>query len=357
MASEPRRKALKYGIVAIVAAVVAGVGGYAAWQAARPAPAPTPTPAPVEKPIKVAAIYVTPLEEPWNTVLHESLTWAQENLGIEYVYSEKVDTADAERVAREFIDAGVDVLFTHSWGYHPVAIKLGEEFPDLALAQGSGPTDIEWPPNIVLYDYWIQDAAYLAGMAAGMMTKGDQIGVVTAYAVPDVNRLVNGYIAGAKSVNPNVKASVVYLESWFDPVRAKEAARAMIDGGVDFIYAERFGVFEAIREADKVGQVYAFGNIVDQSPLDPEVVLASIVWDLHSFVELLVEMAKTNTWQGGIYDWGMKEGWAKLVWNEDLKAKVVPKDVLEAIEAKQEEMLKGEFAAPIYEDWVPERWE
>jgi basic membrane protein A len=116
-------------------------------------------------------------------------------------------------------------------------------------------------------------------------------------------------------------------------------------------------VFEAIREADKVGQVYAFGNIVDQSPLDPEVVLASIVWDLHSFVELLVEMAKTNTWQGGIYDWGMKEGWAKLVWNEDLKAKVVPKDVLEAIEAKQEEMLKGEFAAPIYEDWVPERWE
>ena len=334
----------------IVVVVVAAVAGYLTFMGAGPA---TPT---APKKLKVAVIYTTPIEEPWNTVLHEAMSWAIKNYNVEYVYSEKVDTADVERVMREYITAGYDIIIPHSWGFYETTIKLAKEYPNVAFAQGSGPVDIQYPSNIVLYDYWIQDAAYLAGIAAGKMTKTNIIGVVAAYPVPDVNRLVNAFAAGAKSVNPNVKVSAIYIESWFDPIKGKEAAKALIERGADFIYAERYGPFEAAKEAlEKGRKIYCFGNIVDQSSLAPEVVLASVAWDLKTFVAKLIEMKQSGKWEGGIYDWGMKEGWAKIIWNESLK-KEVPKDVLDAVEQVQKDIIEGRFKVPIYEDWVPERW-
>ncbi|PUA34238.1 MAG: hypothetical protein B9J98_01210 [Candidatus Terraquivivens tikiterensis] len=338
-------------IVVLVAIVVGVVAWYASSFAGVTPQQPSPT-----KKVRVAVIYVTPIEEPWNTVMHEAMTWAVQNLGVEYVYSEKVDTADVERVIREYIAAGYDIIVPHSWGYHEVTIKVAKEFPNVAFAQGSGPTDLEYPPNVVLYDYWIQDAAYLAGVVAGKMTKTNIVGVVTAYAVPDVNRLVNAFAAGAKSVNPNVDIRAIFIESWFDPVKGKEAAKALIEAGADFIYAERYGPFEAAKDALKEGKtVYCFGNIVDQSGLAPDVVLASVTWDLKSFVKHLVEMKQSGKWKGGVYNWGMKEGWAKLVWNPELKKKVPP-DVLELTEALEKQIIEGKLVVPIYEDWVPERW-
>lgn len=344
----------KIAIVAVVVIVVivAALAGYFALTAVTPkAPVETPV-----KKLKIAAIYTTPIEEPWNTVLHEALSWAKERYDIEYVYTEKVDTADVERVIREYIAAGYDIIMPHSWGFYEATIKVAKEYPNVAFAQGSGPVDIEYPPNVVLYDYWIQDAAYLAGMIAGKMTKTNVVGVVAAYAVPDVNRLVNAFAAGAKSVNPNVKVKAIYIESWFDPVKGRDAAKTLIEMGADFIYAERYGPFEAAKEALARGKkVYCFGNIVDQSSLAPDVVLASVVWDLKTFVAKLIEMKREGKWEGGIYDWGMKEGWAKLIWNEDLK-KEVPKEVLDLVEQTEKSIVEGKLKVPIYEDWDPERW-
>jgi len=334
-------------MVIVILVIAAAIAGYAYYQFYA---APPPPPAK----LRVAVIYVTPIEEPWNTVLHEAMTWATKELDVEYVYSEKVDTADVERVEREYIAAGYEIIFAHSWGFHPVTIKVAEEFPDVSFAQGSGPTDIDYPPNVVMYDYWIEDAAYLAGMTAGLMTKTNTIGVVTAFETPDVNRLVNAFIAGAKSENPAAKAKVIFLESWFDPVKGKEAALALLEAGADFIYAERFGVFEAIKESGK--PAYAFGNIVDQTDLAPNIVLANIAWDLKTFVKQLIDMKRAGEWKGGIFRWGMKEGWAKLIWNPTLKAKV-PSDVLSKVEKAQEDIIAGKLAVPIYEDWKPERWE
>ncbi|MEM4451248.1 MAG: hypothetical protein QXF74_04570, partial [Nitrososphaerota archaeon] len=117
-----------------------------------------------------------------------------------------------------------------------------------------------------------------------------------------------------------------------------------------------YGPFEAAREALKEGKtVYCFGNIVDQSGLAPDVVLASVTWDLKTFVKHLIEMKRAGKWEGGIYNWGMKEGWAKLVWNPELKTKVPP-DVLKLVEDLEKQIIDGKFVVPIYEDWVPERW-
>ncbi|RLG77133.1 MAG: BMP family ABC transporter substrate-binding protein [Thermoprotei archaeon] len=319
-------------------------------------PTETTTP-PSQEELKIAVIYVTPIEEPWNMALHQAMTWAQQNLNIKYTYVEKVHEADVERVIRQYINEGYKVIFPHSWGYNEVTRNLAPEFPDVLFCQGSGPVDVQWPNNVLLYDYWIQDAAFVAGVVAGMMTKTNKIGVVTAFSVPDVNRLVNAFIAGAKYVNPNVTAVVTFTETWFDPEKVSEAARAQIEAGVDVIYAERYGVFEAVEEARQQGkEVYAFGNIVDQNSLAPDVVLGSVVWDLKPFVQYVVDMVRSGNIHGGIINWGMKEGWAKFVWNDDLKNSVVPPEVVQKVNEVEQGIINGSIKVPIYEDWDPNRW-
>lgn len=104
--------------------------------------------------------------------------------------------------------------------------------------------------NTVLYDYHIQEAAYVAGAIAAKITNTSKIGIVTAFpGVGDVDNLLNGFIAGAKSVNPNVTIVISYIYDWYAPSKAKEAAAGLIESGVDVIYSERYGVFEPARTA------------------------------------------------------------------------------------------------------------
>lgn len=312
---------------------------------------------PSVKGLKVAAIYVTPLEEPWNTALHTALQWAVEKYGIEYKYVEKVSEADVESVMRSLIAAGYRVIFAHSWGYNEVTRKIAQEYPEVFFLQGSGPADVVWPSNVLVYDYYIQDAAFIAGVIAGLLTKTNVIGVVSAYPVEDVNILVNAFIAGARYINPNIKPIVTYIESWFDPVKGREAAAAQIVAGADFIYAERFGVFEACMDALKSGKtVYAFGNIVNQNNLAPDVVLGSVVWDLRSFVEYVITNYVAGKLEGGkIVMWGMREGWATFVWNDKLKSQLSA-DILQRVYGIELMIIKGEIEVPVYRDWDPKRW-
>lgn len=346
-------------IIILIIAVVAGA--YFMYSAQpptkeKPPAEEKPQTAPKEvKPMKVAAIYTTPLEEPWNSVLHEALLNARDELGIEYLYVENVAQSDFERVARNYINEGAEIIFAHSYNFYQDTIRLAQEFPDVSFVQGSGPLDEKWPSNVILYDYWLQDAAFLAGATAGLLTKSDKVGVVAAIPVTDVNNLVNAFIAGAKHVNPDVRPSVVFIQSWFDPEAAKKAAAAMIDDGVDFIYAERYGVFEACEEAQAKGkEVYAFGNIVNQNDLSPNVVLASVVWDMRDFVKSIIQEKAEGAFKGRIVT--NFPGWSKLVWNEQIKDKVVPPKVLSQIQELEQKIRSGELVVKVDTEWNPKKW-
>ncbi len=343
-----KKRAISAALVAGIVIVIIIAVAAAAYLSISPSPEE-------EKPMKVAAIYTTPLEEPWNSVLHEAMLNAQEELGIEYLYVENVAQSDFERVARDYIDEGAEIIFAHSYNFYQDTIRLAEEFPDICFVQGSGPLEAEWPSNVILYDYWLQDAAFLAGATAGLLTKSGKIGVVAAIPVTDVNNLVNAFIAGAKHVNSDVQPSVVFIQSWFDPEAAKNAASAMIDDGVDFIYAERYGVFEACEEAQAEGkEVYAFGNIVDQNSLSPDVVLASVAWDMKDFVKSIIQDKMAGKCEGKIIT--NFPGWSKLIWNEQLRDEVVPSDVLGQIQALEQKIRSGELVVEVDTEWNPEKW-
>ena len=132
-----------------------------------------------------------------------------------------------------------------------------------------------------MFDNYIQEPAYLTGMIAGGVTKTNLIGMVGGYPIPEVNRLMHAFMAGAQEANPNVKFTVSFIGSWFDPPKAKEAAFAMIDKGADVLYAERFGVSDAAKERGKL----AIGNVIDTQDDYPDTVVACALWNMEPTID------------------------------------------------------------------------
>ena len=214
--------------------------------------------------LKVAAVFETPIEEPWVNQIHVALLKAKQELGIEYTWSESVSASDFARVLREYAEQGNGLIMGDAFGTERITRGVARDYPKVAFAFGSGIGPAE--PNFAVFDNWIHEPAYLAGMIAGKLSSSNVVGVVAAMAIPEVDRLANAFCAGAKEANEAVKCKFSFIGSFFDPPKAKEAAIAQIEGGVDVIYAERFGVIEA---ADERG-IPAIGNMSDQSELAPE---------------------------------------------------------------------------------------
>jgi len=160
---------------------------------------------------------------------------------------------------------------------------VAKDFPEIAFAFGSGLGPAE--PNFSVFDNWIHEPAYLLGVIAAHMTETNKIGVVGGVPVPEVNRITNAFIFGVKAYNPDAVVYVTFINSWFDPAAAKEAALAQIEQGADILYAERFGVIEAAAE----NGLWAFGQMNDQHELAPDYVLSSSVWNLTPTFEYLVD--------------------------------------------------------------------
>ncbi len=249
--------------------------------------APAEQAAAAEK-LKVAAVFETPIEEPWVNQIHVALLKAKAELGIEYVWSESVKSADFARVMRDYADGGYGLIMGDSFGAERIARRVAKDYPNVAFVFGSGIGPAE--PNFGVFDNWIHEPAYLSGMIAGKMTKSNTVGVVAAMPIPEVNRLSNAFCAGAKEANEKVKCKFSFIGSFFDPPKAKEAALAQIEAGVDVIYAERFGVVEAAAEKG----VLAISNMSDQAELGPDTVITGPVWDMWPTVKYAIAMVKSG---------------------------------------------------------------
>jgi len=299
---------------------------------------------PTEKKIRVAAIYATPIEEPWDGAIHHALLKAKDELGIDYEWTENVGYSDFERVLREYADKGYDIIFGDAFGSEDAVRRVAKDYPDIAFVFGSGEGPAE--PNLSVFDDWIQEPAYICGMIAGKITKSNIIGVVGGVPVPEVNRIINAYIAGAKETNPDVKVKVTFIGSWFDPPKAKEAALAQIEQGADVLYAERYGVIDACKEKG----VYVFGNLLDQHSLAPDYVITGPVWDMYPTVKYVIESVKNGSYTAqDLKDWSMMaKGGAKLAPFYEFKEKL-PKDVIDMVNKRVEEIKSGKFRVPINE--------
>ncbi|MEK9641673.1 MAG: BMP family protein [Paracoccaceae bacterium] len=285
--------------------------------------------------IKVAAIYTLPVEQQWISRIHKALNTAAESGAIEYTYSENVANTDYERVMREYAEQGQNLIVGEVFGLERAARKVAKDYTDTAFLMGSsfGPV----APNFSVFDNWIHEPSYLTGMVAGSMTKSNVIGMVGGYAIPEVNRLMHAFMDGARDVNPDVKFLVNFIDSWYDPPKAKESAFAMMDAGADIMYAERFGVSDAAVERG----VKAIGNVIDTSADYPGTILASAIWHMEATIDKAIANAASGNFEAA--DYGqysfMAFGGGSLVLDESL----VPGDVATAVKAKEQEILDGLF--------------
>ncbi len=294
--------------------------------------------------LKVAAVFETPIEEPWVNQIHVALERAKAELGIEYVYSESVKSADFARIMREYAEGGYQLVMGDAFGAERIARRVARAYPDVAFTFGSGIGPAE--PNFAVFDNWIHEPAYLAGMIAGKLTKSNTVGAVAAMTIPEVNRLCNAFCAGAKETNPAVRCKFSFIGSFFDPPKAKEAALAQIEQGVDVIYAERFGVIEAAAEKG----VVAIGNMSDQSELAPDTVVTSVVWDMWPTVKQVVGLVKAGVFTS--QDFGqfsfMGKGGSFLAPYHAWESKL-PAEVKGMVAARKQEILDGTFRVGIDE--------
>lgn len=288
--------------------------------------------------VKVAAVYVAPIEQQWVSRIHKALKEAQARGDIEYVYSENVALTDSQRVQREYASKGVDLIIGDSFADERGFRHLAEDFPKTKFLLASS-----FPPqgkNFSVFDNYIQDASYLTGLIAGGMTKSNIIGMVGGYPVPEVNRLMHAFMAGATEANPKVKFLVTFIGSWYDPPKAKEAAFAQIDRGADILYAERYGVTDAAKERGKL----AIGNVIDTQPQYPNTMVASAIWNFEPTANRAIAKVRDGSFVGedyGPYS-SMKNGGCELAPLGTFAAKI-PTVTLTKVKERERQIKSGEF--------------
>jgi len=271
-----------------------------------------------KKKLTVRSVFQTPVSEPWDGAIHVAILAVAEEYeanGIEIDYQfvdRKVDPKEYELALRDAAKVA-DVVFLDAFLKEDIARRVAKDFPDVAFAAGS--EFLPTPPNFAVFDNWLHQPAFLAGIIAGKITKTNKIGIVAAMEINEVNRIVNAFIAGAKTVNPDVQAKVVYLlgnippgeSPWYHPATAKRLAKTLIDLGADVIFAERVGAEEAAVEAMADGKnVWIIGNMADQYERAPEVTITSLVWDMRPTVRVVFERVLAGTFTAdnlGTYSW------------------------------------------------------
>ena len=300
------------------------------------------SPAFAQAKLKVAAIYTVPVEQQWVSRIDKALKAAVARGEIDYVFSENVANADYERVMRQYAEAGHQLIVGESFAVEAAARRVAKEYPKTAFLMGS--SGKPQAPNFSVFDNYIQEPAYLTGMIAGGMTKSNRIGMVGGYPIPEVNRLMNAFMAGAKEVNPKVEFMVTFINSWFDPPKAKEAAFAMIDRGADILYAERFGVSDAAKER----KVLAIGNVIDTQAQYPDTVVASALWHMEPTIDAALKAVKAGSFKAEDYGHHshMKVKGSSLSPLGTFE-KRIPADLVAKVRAREKDLLDGKFSVKV----------
>jgi basic membrane protein A len=294
--------------------------------------------------VKVTGVFGTPIEEPWVNQIHVALLKAKSELGIDYHWSENVKASDFGRVLREAAAKGSGLVMGDAFTDEDASRRVAASYPKVAFCMGSGggPAD----PNFGVFDNWIHEPTYICGMIAGKLTKTNTIGAVAAMPIPEVNRLLNAYAQGAKEVNKSVKCKFSFIDSFFDPPKAKEAALAQIEAGVDAIFAERFGVIEAAKDKG----IVAFSNMSDQSSIAPDTVVTGPVWDMWPTVNHVVKLVQAKVYAAedfGSFSY-MSKGGSYLAPFHGWDAKL-PADVKDMVAKRSKEIIAGSFRVDVNE--------
>jgi basic membrane protein A len=327
------KKYWKFSIIVVLVACLLG---------ACSSPA-TPTPPPPEEVIKAAFVYVGPVgDHGWTFAHDQGRKYLEAHVSnVETTYLESVSDVDAEARIRDLAEKGYDIIFTTSASFRDATAAVAPEYPDVIFENCSGFLTSE---NMGSYFGRMYQAKYLAGIVAGLTTRSNKIGYVAPIQIPEVIRLVNAAIQGARSVNPNVEMEVVWIGNWFDPPAETAAVESMVDAGVDVIFTGTDTTVPVVT-ADAEG-VWSVGyDSCESCDAAPDMCLVTPCWNWGPIYVDIVEAVRNGTWEPEAIYRSMTEGTAVLT---DL-GPAAPDGAQEAVDAARAKIEGGDdvFCGPI----------
>ena len=296
------------------------------------------TAATAQAPLKVGFVYVGPVGDAGWTYAHDQGRLAMEKaLGakVKTTFVENVpEGADAERVIRKLATEGNTLIFTTSFGYMNPTEKVAKAFPKVIFEHATG---YKTAKNLGTYESRFFEGAYLLGVIAGKMTKTNTLGVVASFPIPEVVRNINAFTLGAQSMNPAIKTKVIWVSSWFDPAKERQAAETLVAQGAD-VLSQNTDSPATLQVAQEKG-IYAFGWDSDMLKFAPKAHLTANTNDWGGHYTATAKAVLAGTWKSGEVRGGLKEGMVKM---SPLNP-VVPADAAKAFEEKKIAMIGGTF--------------
>lgn len=281
---------------------------------------------------KVALLLAGTIDDQgWNASAYEGLMALKNELGAEVAYSEKIAISDYEEVFRGYAVQGFDVIIGHAFAFGDPAKQVAKDFPDVKFIITSSDTFQE--PNVCSLDNDNVELGFLAGAVATLVTKTNVIASVGAMKVPAVVQYQEGFEAGAKFLNPDIKVLSAITGDFWDAAKAKETTIALINQKADVVthLADRAGL--GVIDAAKEKKVFAVGNVGDQAALAPDTVVTSAVAKMSNGFVKLVQMALDGTLKAQSYRMGIKEGVVGLAPYRQFEDKLTKaqKDTIESL--------------------------
>jgi len=320
----------------ILSMAVAIASGLALAGAAAPAKA-------AEK-LKAAWVYVGPVGDFGWSYQHD-----QGRLAVQKKFGDKVETTfvenvsegpDAERVIEQLARAGNKIIFTTSFGFMEPTLKVAKRHPDVYFEHATG---FKRAKNVSTYAAKFHEGRYVLGQIAAKMSKTGTVGYIASFPIPEVISGINSLMLGAQSVNPDMKIKIVWVNSWFDPAKEADAAKALIDQGADII-SQHTDSPAAMQAAESRG-AKAFGQASDMIKFGPNAQLTAIVDDWAPYYIERVQAALDGTWTSTDTWGGMKDGEVVMAPYTNM-----PDDVKKMAEATQAAITSGAlhpFKGPI----------
>jgi simple sugar transport system substrate-binding protein len=289
-------------------------------------------------PLKIGFVYVAPLTDTgWVRQHDEGRRAVERALGgrVKTSYVENVaEGPDAERVIRDLAASGHQLIFTPSFGYMESTLKVAQDFPDVKFESITG---YKTAPNVAVANARYYEGRYLAGIAAGRMTRTNLAGYVAGFPIPEVLQGINAFALGMRSVNPKAEVKVVWINAWFDPTRERDAAMTLFNQNVDVIafHTASSAVMAAAQERGKLAVAYHS----DMRKIAPDAQILAITHQWGHYYTQRAQAVLNGSWKTGEVWGGVKEGMIRI---EGFGPKV-PKAVQQEVLARQKDISTGKL--------------
>lgn len=294
-------------------------------------------PAVAVKDINAGFVYVGPAADGGWSYMHDIARKEMEKKypGLKTSIVESVpEGPDAERVLETFIRNGSKLIFATSFGYMDPVQNVAKRHPGVIFMHCSG---YKRADNVGIYFGRIYQPRYLSGLVAGKMSKSNVVGYVAAYPIPEVIRGLDAFTLGVRKSNPKAIVKVVWLFSWHDPAKEKEATKALYDMKADVI-GMHADTGAAPQAAEELG-IYVVGYNNDMSKYAPTKHLTAPIWNWGMVYSHVIDQVTSGAWKSEDIWWGLKEGLVELA----PYGKAVPEDVKKLVESERRKILSGEW--------------